>query len=167
MTAIPIEDDHETRFPPFAVTPAAIDQIVALGGVRIDVEPGGCCGTTYVYAQLDPAPDQREGDERYGCPGAWLDVADAAGVVMSGATLDYAARQRPPRFRVLNNPNTEHTCRCRRSFGQPWPGPRQPTCRAYAPMPWDHDYEPPSPWQRQTGWTRRDEPGGDAAQRSE
>lgn len=37
-----------TRFPPFDLTRAAIDQIANLGGaVRIDLTEGGCCGKTY------------------------------------------------------------------------------------------------------------------------
>lgn len=69
----------QTVFPPFTVTRAAIDQLTALGGaVRIDLEDGGCCGTTYVFDQADPAaPDAADGTV-YGCPGAWLIVSDAA-----------------------------------------------------------------------------------------
>lgn len=73
---------------------------------------------------------------------------------MTGATLDYRTTFKPPRFRVLANPSTEHTCACRRSFGQPWPGPGQPTCRSYEPMPWDEEFEPPQDWVRRTGWRR-------------
>lgn len=80
-------------------------------------------------------------------------VADAAAPVLTCATLDYSGRLRPPRFRVINNPNTEHVCPCRRSFGQPWPGPRQATCRCYQPMPWDSTYDPPAEWKRRTGWS--------------
>jgi hypothetical protein len=72
--------------------------------------------------------------------------------VLPGATLDYAGRLKPPRFRVLRNPNTTHVCACRRSFGEPWPGPRQPACRSYQPMPWDDHYDPPIAWKRQTGY---------------
>ncbi len=161
-----IETDR-MNYPPFTVTPAAIDELVTLGGaVRVDVEPGGCCGTTFVYevvdgavpdeAVLDGAADDADptlaGDVFYGCPGAWLIVSRAAEEVLVGATLDWSGRVRPPRFRVLANPNTEHVCPCRRSFGTPWPGPRQPTCRAYLPMPWDADYDPPRAWKRQTGY---------------
>ena len=159
-----------TVFPPFTVTRAAIDQLTVLGGaVRIDVEDGGCSGATYTFAQVNPhepvrsgepsgAADPRAGgasrtdDTAYGCPGAWLVVSDAAAEVLAGATLDYAARLKPPRFRVLGNPNTAHVCPCRRSFGQEWPGPRQPTCRSYQPMPWDETFDPPTAWKRQTGY---------------
>lgn len=144
--------ESETILPPFTVTSAAIDQIESLGGsVRIDVETGGCCGSTYVYAN-DVEADLRVGDARYGCPGAWLIVGESVADVLPGATLDYAARLKPPRFRVLHNPNTEHVCSCRRSFGDPWPGPKQPTCRSYLPMPWDESFVPPQPWQKQTGY---------------
>lgn len=41
---VPVKED-ETRLPPFLVTQAAIDQLVAVGGtVRVDIEPGGCSG---------------------------------------------------------------------------------------------------------------------------
>ena len=93
--------------------------------------------------------------EWFGCPGAWLIVEPAALAVLTGARLDFRASSKPPRFRVEANPNTPQRCPCRRSFGQEWPGPRQSSCRAYAPMPWDDDYEPPADWARRTGWTRR------------
>lgn len=143
-----------TVLPPFMVSRAAIDAIEELGGaVRVDLEQGGCCGTTYTYSLVDPDSDSVSDDGRYGCPEDWLFVSPAAEAILPGATLDYGARLRPPRFRVTRNPNVEHVCACRRSFGEPWPGPGQPTCRSYRPMPWDDDYEPPRRWQRQTGWT--------------
>ena len=147
-------DDEPTTYPPFDVTRAAIDQIESLGGaVLIDVEPGGCCGRTDAFSQADPAAIPRAGDVRYGCPGAWLIVAATAAAVLPGATLDYSSRLKPPRFRVIANPNTAEVCACRRSFGAPWPGPGQPQCRSYHPMPWDEHYDPPPAWKRQTGWT--------------
>lgn len=142
-----------TVFPPFTVTAAAIEEIAALGGaVRLDLQAGGCCGTAYVYDQVDPARPEAPGDATYGCPGAWLIVSHAAARVLPGSTLDYSGHLKPPRFRIIDNPNTDHVCACRRSFGQPWPGPGQPTCRAYQPMPWDTDYDPPAAWKRQTGY---------------
>jgi hypothetical protein len=66
-------DGVATIFPAFAVTPAAVDQIVALGGsVRIDVRAGDCCGNVYSYERADP--DHAAGADRYGCPGAWLQL---------------------------------------------------------------------------------------------
>lgn len=148
--------ESTTVLPPFTVTRAAIDAIEALGGaVRIDVESGGCCGTSYSFERVDGEVEgAAAGGERYGCPGAWLIVSPAAAEVLPGATLDYGARLKPPRFRVPRNPNVADACPCRRSFGGPWPGPRQPTCRSYEPMPWDDDYEPPQDWARRTGWER-------------
>ncbi|MBO9706458.1 MAG: iron-sulfur cluster assembly accessory protein, partial [Arthrobacter sp.] len=143
-----------TTFPPFTVTPAAIAQIAALGGaIMIDAEDGGCCGSVYAFSVVDDESPEVTGAERYGCPGAWLLVAPRARGVLPGATLDYAARLRPPRFRVLRNPNTPQVCACRRSFGEPWPGPGRPECCSYLPMPWDDDFEPPAAWKRQTGHT--------------
>lgn len=142
---------EDTRLPPFTVTPAAIDEIEAAGGVvRLDVVDGGCCGRTYAFTLGDSAP--AAGDERFGCRGAYLDISEAAADVLTGATLDYSGKLKPPRFRVLRNPNTEEICACRRSFGAPWPGPGQPTCRSYSPMPWDGEYDPPRGWKRQTGY---------------
>lgn len=144
-----------TVHPPFTVSREAIEAIETLGGaVRVGLEQGGCCGTTYVFTLVDADAEEVRGDARYGCPGAWLFVTAAAGAVLEGASLDYGARLRPPRFRILRNPNTEHVCACRRSFGEPWPGPRQPTCRSYAPMPWDGDFDPPRDWARRTGFRR-------------
>ena len=124
----------ETILPPFGVTPAAIDQIEAVGGtVRVDVADGGCCGLTYVFTADQPAAS----DHRFGCPGTVLGVSESALPVLTGARLDYSPRVKPARFRVIGNPNTPQRCPCNRSFGQQWPGRGQPDCRAAAPMPWD------------------------------
>ncbi|EWS81362.1 iron-sulfur cluster assembly accessory protein [Brachybacterium phenoliresistens] len=140
--------------PPFTVTRAAVAQIVALGGaVHIGLGSGGCCGTVYAYAVLEN-PAEASGAALFGCPGAWLLVAPEALDVLTGSTLDYSARIRPPRFRVLRNPRTEHVCPCRRSFGTAWPGAGSASCRSYEPMPWDAEFEPPQRWVKQTGWRR-------------
>lgn len=124
----------ETTWPPFAVTPAAVRQIEAVGGtVRVDVAAGGCCGLTYEFTPGPPAGD----DHGFGCPGAVLSVSGTALPLLTGAKLDYSDRIKPPRFRVLGNPNTPERCPCNRSFGAEWPGRGQPDCRAAAPMPWD------------------------------
>lgn len=124
----------ETILPPFRVTPAAVAEIEAVGGaVRLDVADGGCCGSTYVFTPDPPGPS----DARFGCPGAVLSVSEAALPLLTGARLDYSARIRPARFRVLANPNTPQRCPCNRSFGREWPGRGQPDCRAATPMPWD------------------------------
>ena len=122
------------ELPPFSVTRPAIDTIEAVGGtVRVDLEPGGCSGHAYSWTLGPP----RDDDAVYGCEGAWLVVSAAAGAVLRGATVDYNARIKPPRFRVLRNPNTAERCPCNRSFGEPWPGRGSPDCRADRPMPWD------------------------------
>ena len=100
------DDAVATVFPPFAVSRAAIEAIEALGGaVRVDLEDGGCCGTAYAFSLVDAEDEQVQGDARYGCPGAWLFVTEAVGEVLAGATLDYGARLRPPRFRVPESMN--------------------------------------------------------------
>lgn len=125
---------EETVLPPFTVTEAAVGQIEAVGGtIRVDLEGGGCCGTTYVFAAAAPTDE----DHYFGCPGAVLAVSESALRLLTGARLDYAARLKPPRFRVLQNPNTPRRCPCNRSFGDEWPGRGQPDCRAATPMPWD------------------------------
>jgi iron-sulfur cluster assembly accessory protein len=121
------------RLPPFQVTNAAIDELGRHGCVRVDVADRGCCGTAYVYDTELPA----EGDEVYGCDGAWLVVSRLALPILDGARLDYGARLKPPRFRVVANPNTPLRCPCNRSFGQQWPGPGHPDCQARTPMPWN------------------------------
>lgn len=124
----------EMVWPPFAVTGAAVEQIEAVGGsVRVDVEDGGCCGRTYVFTPAPPAAS----DRGFGCRGAVLAVSESALPLLTGARLDYSARIKPPRFRVIGNPNTPDRCPCNRSFGREWPGRGQPECRAYEPMPWD------------------------------
>jgi iron-sulfur cluster assembly accessory protein len=125
---------EETVFPPFRVSEAAVSQIVAVGGsVRIDIAAGGCCGRKYVFTA--DRPDA--GDQVFGCPGAALALSPVALATMTGARLDYGARLKPPRFRVLANPNTPLRCPCSRSFGAEWPGSGQPDCQSYVPMPWD------------------------------
>jgi iron-sulfur cluster assembly accessory protein len=128
------------RLPPFRVTRPAIDTIEAVGGtVRVDLEPGGCSGHAYSWTLAPP----RDDDAVYGCEGAWLVVSAAAGAALRGATVDYNARIKPPRFRVLGNPNTPERCPCNRSFGDPWPGRGHPDCRAAQPMPWQSPSDPP------------------------
>ena len=144
--------DQPTVFPPFTVTDAAVSQIETLGGrVLIDLEAGGCCGTAFAFSALTEAMEQPSHAQEYGCPGAWLIVSKAAGEIMTGAVLDYSDRLKPPRFRVLRNPNTPDICPCKRSFGAAWQGPGSPRCRSYLPMPWDDTYDPPVRWKRQTG----------------
>jgi Fe-S cluster assembly iron-binding protein IscA len=72
----------------------------------------------------------------FGCPGAVLAVSPDALDVMTAARLDYNAKIKPPRFRVLRNPNTPDRCHCNRSFGCEWPGRGQPGCRAKCVMSW-------------------------------
>lgn len=116
------------------VTAAAVAQIEAVGGsVRVDVVDGGCCGRTYEFTTGPPG----HGDEGFGCPGAVLAVSAPALLLLTGARLDYSARVKPSRFRVLANPNTPDRCPCNRSFGSEWPGRGQPDCRAATPMPWE------------------------------
>ncbi len=121
-----------TRLPPFQVSRTAVDQISTVGGtVRIDIEDGGCCGSTWVFSQGEAASS----DQVFGCPGALLAVSAAALALLVEARLDYGAGLKPPRYRVLGTPGER--CPCNRSFGQPWPGRGQPDCRAATPMPWD------------------------------
>lgn len=127
---------EEPTLPPFEVTETAIANIESVGGtVRVTLDRGGCCGTTYAFGSGEGDPS----DHRFGCHGAWLLVTDEALEVLRGARVDYSDRLAPRRFRVLRNPNTPHRCPCNRSFGAPWPGRGQPDCRARAPMPWGHD----------------------------
>jgi iron-sulfur cluster assembly accessory protein len=109
-------------------------QIEAAGGsVRIDIVGGGCCGRKYVFSAGAPDGD----DQVFGCPGATLAVSPVALATMTGAKLDYGAALKPPRFRILANPDTPLRCPCNRSFGAEWPGRDQPDCQSQLPMPWD------------------------------
>lgn len=101
--------------------------------MRIDLIDGGCCGTAYDFTRHPAASS----DQVFGCDGAWLVVSDDAMRILPGTKLDYSDRIKPPRFRVINNPNTPVRCPCNRSFGMTWPGRCQPDCRAKTPMPWD------------------------------
>lgn len=124
----------EDLHPPFTVTRAAIEQLSSAGGsVRVDLAPTGCCGRAYTWSADPP----QAGDRVFGCPGALLAVSPAAGDVLTGARVDYGASLKPPRFRVVANPNTPLRCPCNRSFGRAWPGRGQPSCQATAPMPWN------------------------------
>lgn len=117
---------------PVTVTPAARDEIRALGGcLRVSLEDGGCCGTAYVFGLTSDPSDVIFTDDNI-----ILSLSAAAGTVLAGAKLDYGARLNPPRFRVLNNPNTPLRCACNRSFGRPFPGKCTPDCRAYCLLPW-------------------------------
>lgn len=118
---------------PFTLTDAARDQIRALGGhLRIALEAGGCCGTAYVFTLEDVASDLHFAIDDF-----VIRLSPEAVLILEGAHLDYGARIKPPRFRVLRNPNTPERCACNRSFGKPFPGKATPQCRAYEPMPWN------------------------------
>ena len=117
---------------PIHLTTAARQQIRRLGGyLRISLEPGGCCGTAYAFALAGQA-----GDLHFTEDDLTLSLSANAAAVLAGAKLAYGHRLKPPRFRILNNPNTPLRCACNRSFGQPFPGKATPQCLAYAPMPW-------------------------------
>lgn len=112
------------------LTPQAEAKLRELAGVRLTVEPGGCCGTCYRFRLGGPV----DGD-RVVAPG--LALSPEAAAVLQGALLDYGAGLKPPRFRVLRNPNTPVKCPCGRSFGRPFPGKSTPVCEAYRAMDWD------------------------------
>lgn len=85
---------EHTTLPPFSVTRAAVEAIESFGGaLRIDVEEGGCCGTTYSFSLVEAESQTVAGDEQYGCTGAWLFVSPGAAPVLRGATL--ALRRQP------------------------------------------------------------------------
>ncbi|GAA5513487.1 iron-sulfur cluster insertion protein ErpA [Deinococcus carri] len=118
---------------PPQLTPAALAQIRTLGSVlRVSLEPGGGCGTAYAFA-LAAQP----GDLTHDLGSVTLALSPEVARVLTGARLDYGARLKPPRFRVLAHPNTPHRCACNRSFGVPFPGRVTPECRAYQPMLWN------------------------------
>jgi len=75
-----------TRLPPFQVSRTAVDQMSTVGGtVRIDIEDGGCCGSTWVFSQGEAASSVQV----FGCPGALLAVSAAALALLveSGSTM--------------------------------------------------------------------------------
>ena len=71
--------------------------------MRLDLEPGGCCGTAYSFAASLP----RGEDFVFGCDGAQLAVSPEALEVLPGATGDYGARLKPPRY-VADRPMPWH-----------------------------------------------------------
>lgn len=79
-------------------------------------------------------PQAEAGDRVLACG---LALSPEAVSRLEGAVLDYGAGLKPPRFRVLRNPNTPVQCPCGRSFGRPFAGRSGPDCQAYRPMEWD------------------------------
>lgn len=113
------------------LTPTAHTEILSLGGeLFISLEAGGCCGMAYQFALVG------QGEVHLRLGEVSLHLTAAAQAVLNGATLDYGSKLRPPRFRVLRNPNTPLRCACNRSFGSAFPGKKTPQCRAACPMPW-------------------------------
>lgn len=106
-------------------------------GLRIDLRPGGCCGTFYHFSLDLPA----SGDLVWEVSTARIITTPAVAQLVQGARLDYGAGLKPPRFRILRNPNTPVKCPCGRSFGSPYPGKSTPFCQAYTPMCWDQEGE--------------------------
>lgn len=107
------------------LTPQAVAKVRELGGVRLSLESGGCCGTCYRFRRQGPM----EGDTVVD----GLALSPEAAAAVRGAVIDYGAALKPPRFRVLRNPNTPLKCPCSRSFGSPWPGRCTAACEAYRP----------------------------------
>lgn len=114
------------------LTPAAIHEIEHLGSLRLDLAGGGCCGRYYCFSLEGASP----GDVIIPAGTAALALSPRAAAAVLGSVLDYGAGLRPPRFRILRNPNTSLRCPCGRSFGQPYPGKSGPDCKAYEPMAW-------------------------------
>lgn len=116
----------------------AVKEIVALVraanepgvGLRITLQPGGCSGQ-FIYVSLDK---QGEGDAVLTQDGATVYVDPRLASVIEGATLDYGAGLKPPRFRI-RNARVTHKCACGRSIGSPYLG-KSKQCRAYEPIPW-------------------------------
>lgn len=111
------------------LTPRAAAKLLELGGVRLTLEAGGCCGTCWRFRLGGPRPGDLV------CDG--LAVASDCAALLQGAVIDYGATLKLPRFRVLRNPNTPLKCPCGRSFGAPWPGRCTAACEAYRPMEWE------------------------------
>lgn len=103
-------------------------------GLRIQLLPGGCSGTYYHFT----ISKVEENDIVFNFEQnikVYLDSATS--LLLQGSTIDYKQTLKPPRFRVLKNPNTPLKCPCGRSFGNPYPGKVTPDCKAYTRMVWD------------------------------
>lgn len=103
--------------------------------MRIDLTDGGCCGTTYPFSLADANSETVADDARYGCSGAWLVVSEPAGSVLAGATLDYGANLKPPRFRIPEQPQPRGRLRLPAVVRQPLARPaagHMPVIRADA-----------------------------------
>jgi iron-sulfur cluster assembly accessory protein len=114
------------------LSPAAVNEIQRLGTLRLDLAEGGCCGTYYHFSR----ERRRPGDLVTSVGAAELSLSPQAAPVVAGSVLDFGSTLKPPRFRLLRNPNAPLRCPCGRSFGQPYPGRPTARCQAYWPMPW-------------------------------
>lgn len=114
------------------LSPAAVREIQRLGMLRLDLSEGGCCGICYHFSR----EGRRPGDLVIPVGAAELALSPQAAPIVAESVLDFGANLKPPRFRLLRNPNTPLRCPCGRSFGQPYPGRPTACCQAYRPMPW-------------------------------
>jgi iron-sulfur cluster assembly accessory protein len=114
------------------LSPAAVSEIQRLGMLRLDLAEGGCCGTYYQFS----CECRRPGDLVLAVGAAELALSPQAAPIVAESVLDFGANLKPPRFRLLRNPNAPLRCPCGRSFGQPYPGRPTARCQAYWPMPW-------------------------------
>jgi iron-sulfur cluster assembly accessory protein len=115
------------------LTDAAREKIRELGSrLRIDLAPGGCCGTIFTF-KLDAQDDDLvlRFDE------ISVQISAQAQGVLVGSRLDYGYRLKPPKFRILNISKTIFRCACNRSFGTLFPGKATPQCQDYVPMIWE------------------------------
>lgn len=112
----------------FKVTDAAIRKIETLESkcLYCYCGPGGCAGVGLLFAQGLPPTSAFEAIPIDGTT-CRISIEDTLQSAVLGATLDYGASLKPPRFRWIRL-KAENRCGCRRSFGRPTHGIQTDQC---------------------------------------
>lgn len=105
------------------ITDAAVDKVTQLmtdgtfkdehiEGLRIYVQGGGCNGFSYGFVFEN---EITEGDNVFEKDGYKFLIDPMSMMYLTGSTIDYSVKLQYEQF-VVNNPNTQTTCGCGKSF---------------------------------------------------
>ncbi|CAN5311178.1 iron-sulfur cluster assembly accessory protein [soil metagenome] len=103
------------------LTSSAIDAVrtaisradAVAGGLRIQVETGGCAGYKYKMG-LIPAPEADDAIVSFDEVSVFIDMESQS--LLAGTTIDFVVALEGSGF-TFENPNAEQSCSCGKSFG--------------------------------------------------
>lgn len=96
-----------------AVRTAITRAATAPGGLRIQVETGGCAGYKYMMG-LVASPEPDDAVVSYGEVSVFIDPVSQP--LLAGTTVDFVVALEGSGF-TFDNPNASNSCSCGKSFG--------------------------------------------------